>query len=70
MRIAGEVAELLQLAEYRDSRIGAKHAFEFPQFSDLVPKEMLTEDGRVEGGGSHNVIVPTVTSLSKNYNIT
>ncbi len=63
MRITGEVAELLQLAEYRDSRIGAKHAFEFRQFRDLVAVKMLAEDGRVECGGSHNVIIPTVCSF-------
>ncbi len=63
MRIAGEVAELLQLAEYRDSRIGAKHALEFRQFRDLVAEKMLAEDGRVECDGSHNVIVPTVRSF-------
>ncbi len=63
MRIAGEVAELLQLAEYRDSCIGAKHAFEFRQFRDLVAEKMLAEDGRVECGGSHNVIVLTVRSF-------
>ena len=63
MRITGEVAELLQLAEYRDSSSGAKHAFEFRQFRDLDAVKMLAEDGRVECGGSHNVIVPTACSF-------
>jgi len=58
-----EVAELLQLAEYRDRRRGAKHALEFRQFRDLVAEKMLAEDGSVECGGSHNVIVPTVDSF-------
>ena len=63
MRIAGEVAELLQLAEYRDRRSGAKQALEFRQFRDLVAEKMLAEDGRVECNRSHNVIVPTVHSF-------
>jgi len=54
-----EVAELLQLAEYRDSRVSAKHAFEFRQFRDLMAEKMPAEDRRVERGGAHNVIVPT-----------
>jgi len=59
VRIAGEVAELLQLAEHGEGGIGAEHALEFRQVSDLVVAQVLAEDGGVEGGGSHNVIVPT-----------
>jgi hypothetical protein len=59
MRIAGEIAELLELAEYGESRIGAQQPFEFGQISDFVVAQVLAEDRRVEGGGAHNVIVPT-----------
>ena len=63
VRIAGEVTELLQLAEHRERRIGAKHPLEFRQVSDSVAAQVLTEDGGSERGVSHNVIVPTAGSF-------
>ncbi len=69
MRIAGEVAELFELAEHRERGIGAEHPFEFRQVSDFVAAQVLAEDGSVEGGSSHNVIVPTPGSFDRNYNI-
>ena len=69
MGIAGEVAELLQLAEDGERGIGTERLFEFRQVRDFMAAEVLTENGSVEGGGSHNVIVPTPDFLSRNYNI-
>ena len=62
MRIAGEVAELLQLAEYRDRRSGAKQAFEFRHSAILWRRRCWrrTEESNVIGD---NVIVPTVHSF-------
>jgi len=61
MRIAGEIAELLELAEHGESRIGAQHPFEFRKVSDFVAAQVLAEGRGVEGDGDgpHNVIVPT-----------
>lgn len=59
MGVAGEVAELLKLAEHGERRVGAQHPFEFRQVSDFVAAQVVAESRRVEGGGAHNVIVPT-----------
>ena len=61
MRIAGDVAELFEFAEHGESGIGAQHPFEFRQVSNFVCTQVLAEGRRVEGGGTHNVIVPTLS---------
>ena len=58
-QVGGEVAELLEFAEYGEIGGGAQHAFELRQISDLVTAQVLTQQSRVEGGGAHNVRVPT-----------
>ena len=63
MRIAGDVAELLEFAEHRKRGSGAEHAFEFRQVRDFVGAQVQAEGKRVEGGGAHNVIVPTRGSV-------
>jgi hypothetical protein len=63
MRIAGEIADSLELAEHGESCIGAQHPFEFREVSDFVCAQVLAEGRRVEGGGAHNVIVPTQGSF-------
>jgi len=69
MGIAGEVAELLQFAKHGDVGGGAQCALQLGQISDLVPAEILAQDGGLERGGSHNVIVHTPRRDSDNYNI-
>ena len=59
MSVAGEVAELLEFAAYGEIGGGAQHAFELRQIGDLVAAQVLTQQSRVEGGGAHNVRVPT-----------
>ena len=62
MRIAGKVAELFQLAENGERRIGTEYPFEFWKVGDLLAAQVLMQDVGVEGGGPHNVIVPTENS--------
>ena len=59
MGVAGVVAKLLQLAEHRQIGIGAERAFQINQFGDFVAAEVPAKDRGIEGGRSHNVIVPT-----------
>ena len=59
MGIAGEVAELFQFAKYGDVGVGAQCALQLGQISDLVPAEILAQDGGLERGRPHNVIVHT-----------
>ncbi len=44
--------------------IAAQHQFEFGQISDFVMAQVLAEGKGVEGGGAHNVIVPTPRLLT------
>ena len=59
VRIAGEIVEGFQLPEHGERGIGAERPFQCGQISDLVAAQVLAEDGGIESGGAHNVIVPT-----------
>jgi hypothetical protein len=61
--ITGEVAELFQLPEDGEAGSGTEHLLELRKASDLMVAQVLAKHGGVEGGGSHNVIVPTETLL-------
>ena len=63
MRVTGEVAEGLQFPEHGEIYLGAEDALEVRQISDLVVAQVLAKDSRVESGGPHNVIVPTIGSF-------
>ena len=58
MSIAGEVVEELEFAKDGETDSGAEGLLEFGQRRDFVAPQVLAEDPGVEGGGSHNVIVP------------
>jgi hypothetical protein len=58
MSIAGEVIEEFEFAEYGEAGAGAENLFEFRQGSDFVTEQVLAQELRVKGDGSHNVIVP------------
>ena len=59
MGVAGEIVELLQFAKHGQIGLGAENAFQLGQISDLVPAKVPAKDRRIEGWGSHNVIVLT-----------
>src|SRR5215831_20004746 len=59
MRIAGEVIEKFEFAEYGEAGAAAENLFEFRQGGDPVAEQVLAQQLRVKGDGSHNVIVPT-----------
>lgn len=59
--VAGEVVELLELAEDGEAGRPAQGLLEFGQSGDLMTSQVLADQLGVEGERSHNVIVPTGT---------
>jgi hypothetical protein len=59
MGIAGQIVELLELAKHGEGGGCAEGCFEFWKVCDLVAQQMLAKGIGIEGGWSHNVIVPT-----------
>ena len=60
MGVAGEVAELLEFAKYGEIGLCAEGALQLGQIGNLLATEALSQNGRLESGGSHNVIVHTL----------
>jgi len=59
MSVAGEIAELLEFAKYREIGFCAEGALQLGQIGDLVAAKVLAQQGGIEGGGAHNVRVHT-----------
>ena len=59
LRVAGQITELLELAENGEVDGSAEHAFEFGQIGDAMAAQMLAEDRGGKDGWSHYVRVPT-----------
>jgi hypothetical protein len=63
MSVAGQIGELLQFAKHGQIGLCAENAFQLGQISDLVMAKVmakvLAKERRIEGSGSHNVIVLT-----------
>jgi len=59
MGVAGEVAELLEFAKYREISFCAEGELQLGQIGDLVAAKVLAKHGGIEGGGAHNVRVHT-----------
>jgi len=58
MGVAGEVIQRLELAEDRNIDRGAKGVLHFAEGGGVVAQQKRAKFIRVEGEGSHNVIVP------------
>ena len=59
MGIAGQVIQELELAKDGEVGSGAEGTFEFRQGCDFMAQQVLAHGLGIEGGWSHNVIVPT-----------
>ena len=59
MAVAGEITEVLQLAEDGEIDRGAEDPLELGQLGNLVAEQVAAEDCRVKSDGSHYVRIPT-----------
>ena len=59
MAVAGEITEVLQLAEDGEIDRGAEDTLELGQLGNLVAEQVAAEDCRVKSDGSHYVRIPT-----------